>query len=249
MFRYLGRMILLLAALVATLGACASDNRGTLTGRVQNLFGEPVAATVSVKGLDVRVEANADGRYALPFVPGRFTVRYEASNHFPVERQFDIYKPARATSSPVDLVPVPPAPGLWKVDHHHYSNVAPTSVRLEEERALGLLSGSRRLHVVDGSPVPWCRSEPLVAQWKQPVSAPPFSAWAVHEGGVLWPDGLEQDPSAARSIDQQPVAENVWTIRTQSTGALFLTLSSQNRLLPVRSGYYLEVKTCTEADP
>jgi len=86
-----GAMALIFAAFCAgagVWGSCRQEHTGILSGRVENLFGQAMEATVSIQGLEHSVVADRDGRYELPYIPGQFKVRYQVAGHVPfVDRE------------------------------------------------------------------------------------------------------------------------------------------------------------------
>ncbi len=91
MSRLAGLLVLLLSLGVPAL-ASAQERVGTLTGQVLDQQGAALAgATVritNVQTAEVRtITTDAEGRYRIDLVPGRYTVRFEQSAFAPVERE------------------------------------------------------------------------------------------------------------------------------------------------------------------
>lgn len=239
------RLLLLLSLLVV---GCSDGRDAELTGRVTNLFGHPVAARISLRGMDLRVVATAQGEYRLPYVPGQFLVRYEAPGHFPVEMPWQLFEATRVKVAPITLVPEPTQPGLWMPSPEGYQAVPTGTLQVEDQSVLGLSSGSIRSVRIEGAPLPWCKGIPLIFAQGEPGMSPPFSAWTVDPGGHVWSEGRER-LGRPRNLTQERLAEGVWRITSTSSGTLGMLLERLpgDPTLPVI--YHLDARTCTEVSP
>jgi len=145
MSRRIGEICLFLFLCAIT--GCGS--RPKVEGVVLDNFGKPVSdAKVMIAGTTLAAKTGRDGRYAVPFVPGQFTVRYESPGHVAEERSFTIASEVSVPAEAVTLLRLPPKPGIWLVETEGYAPIAQGLVLecIEQQRA------TQRMFSVDTSP-------------------------------------------------------------------------------------------------
>lgn len=99
--------------------------RPKIEGIILDNFGQPVeGAKVTIVGTTLSGETDKNGGYAAPFVPGQFTVRYEALGYIAEERSFTVASETSLPAEAVTLIRIPPKPGVWLVREGEYLPLA-----------------------------------------------------------------------------------------------------------------------------
>lgn len=236
---------LLHAIIVMLFCGCRWQPPAALEGRVVDLGGGPVRARVSVEGMATSVTTDSEGHYQLPYIPGRFVVRYEAVGHLAESRQWELYDSALVPVSDTELTREPSGPGLWVPVSGRYERLEPVIPVLQEQEAIGLLSATRSTLRLDQSPRTWCLTRSLVYMSADPQEELPFVAWEVTAGGRLWTEG--QSTTSRRSVKQVRIAETVWRLEATRTGAFALLNAVPDT--SSMEGYYLDVQNCVGDGP
>ncbi len=118
----------------AVAGAAPAAGQGTLTGRVLDNFGKPVAdATIRILGSSIETHTDGVGRYQLRYVPGQLAVQVESTGYDPI--QFPLVLSA-ATEYPVEdkvLLRLPPGPGVFYWDADGWTALRECSLEIAEK--------------------------------------------------------------------------------------------------------------------
>lgn len=117
----------MLAAMVLLFTACRSEP--TLDGKVVDIWGVPIeGATVMMVGQNERPLTDAEGRYRLPLVEGRHTLKAGREGYIQAHEEVEV-SASDASSGPLfELYPKPNKPGYYLITTGQYVELQPQLV-------------------------------------------------------------------------------------------------------------------------
>lgn len=128
--------------------------QGVLTGRVVDNFGKPVAgALVQIVGSSLSAETNGDGRYEVPYIPGRIFVRVERAGYDPVSFSVQL---AEAAVFPVEekiMVKAPLSAEVYLRDESDWTALGHCWVRQTVQDTNQFDASGEDRYVVQGEPL------------------------------------------------------------------------------------------------
>jgi len=128
------------------------EGQGVLTGRITDLFGNPVSgATLKIAGSSMKAETDEGGKYRVPYVPGKFSVVVTHENYDPYEFSLEL---STASTYPVEdksLVKVPPGKGIYAVGENDWLPIASCTVINTKEDDGDLSKDGEVRYVVSGT--------------------------------------------------------------------------------------------------
>lgn len=126
---------LLLFILIINAILFAGCTKPTITGKVFDIFGNPVKdATVKIEGTQFTCQSAEDGSYSVGYVPGDIMVKITkqgfTENSFPLKISTEATFPAENKT----IYELPSAKGIWFLDleKKQYVSVKPTSVQMNK---------------------------------------------------------------------------------------------------------------------
>ncbi len=108
------RSIRAAVAMAALMFLAGCGEGATITGEIRDNFGKPVeGATVSVAGGEATAVSDAEGRFAVTHVPGRFPVTIGRDGFTSGSYSLTLHADEGRPPVNATLQRLPPAPGLW----------------------------------------------------------------------------------------------------------------------------------------
>lgn len=100
-----------LPVLLLVLAGCSAP---TVTGSVQDMFGQPLpGAEVALRGSTVRGLTDERGEFSLEVPEGQLTFDVTAKDYLSSVLSAEIHEAIEVSAGTATLTPVPPSPGLW----------------------------------------------------------------------------------------------------------------------------------------
>jgi len=214
----------------------------SLAGQVRSLSGAPLAAQVSIVGIDARTSTDEAGRFRLPYPPGRFIVRYEAPGHLPLDQEWWFADAREVTLTPIELVPPPQREGLWRMGADGYLGFPRQALTFQETDTLGLTTLKRRRLGFTENATEVCLEQPLLFQDSSSAEEAPLLALQVTNDGELKP-GAGMALSSA-GIQVTAVAHGLWRIELERPGPIALLPQSLEQEGALPEGWYLNGIAC-----
>lgn len=149
-----------LIALVMVLGLFACKREApppVIEGRIINNFGQPVPnAAISIRDTAFRVTTNAQGVFAIRFVPGTFTLHIEAPQHTSFTRELQVAQPVNyplGTKMLFHIPDEPPSSGLISTTNGYRSLARQTLSRTRTQgRTQGAMQNCLEYRLLDHLP-------------------------------------------------------------------------------------------------
>jgi hypothetical protein len=111
--RKLRTLIAYLAVTAALLHGC---KKAAISGRVIDLFGQPVAgATITIPKTAFTATSDAAGRYSLSYAPGQFEVHVAKATYTSATVPWNVTESTALPSADITLYPNPEKPGIYYV--------------------------------------------------------------------------------------------------------------------------------------
>lgn len=210
-----------------------SPMTAVLTGQVLDNFEKPLpGATVQILGSSLEAQADAQGRYELPYVPGSFKVGIRRDGYDALEFSLSLMV---ASSYPLEtkkLAKQPPRSGFYFWDKEDWIPVNQCSIRQVEKDNNNIFQTGVNRFVVDGQPT-------LVIPWRNDTSAtfleasgarhdlmamsgslPALYLFAVSDDGTFLRDERPAGPAGIRGpqfdATQQGALNFGWAMRAHS---------------------------------
>ena len=215
--------------------ACTGD-KGTLQGQVTSVFGGRVRAEVQVTGLADKASSDEGGYFEIPYVPGSFELRVRAPGHVQWTQHFDLATGATVELAPVELVPVPPDVGVWRIDGDHYAPVPGETLRRPPSMWLGLSEVRRLGSVTSGEVTVVCKDKSLFRLGASTGSTVALDV-ARRDGRILQEVGGGVPP-----VTQIPLGEGVWRVTPTREGDFALVELNERGEPP--TVWSLQVQVC-----
>lgn len=130
------------AVLVSVVVGC---NPVRISGTVVHVNGEALpGVAVTVEGTDYQALTNELGQYEVGFRPGRVILRFAKTGYTPGKAEVFVDAYESVPAEPVELWPLPSAPGVYLFDDYRYRSAEPIQPKAYNTLTSGLIHGTVR---------------------------------------------------------------------------------------------------------
>lgn len=109
----------------------ACGPKAQIAGEVRDGFGQPLPGVeVTIPATAFKAVSGSDGRFVMPFAPGRFSVQFAKPGYTAHSLAQDVAVETKVPLAPVALYKLPESQGLWAFGARDYVPVQPVKLQV-----------------------------------------------------------------------------------------------------------------------